>query len=55
MSRRRLKKIWKTTAHMLSQWSVLFSGDIRGSVDAVVKELELLARTPSLLLWPDPG
>ena len=47
-----MQKLWRMTARMMSQWSVLFSGDIKGNVELVAKELELLARAPPLLLWP---
>ena len=50
-----LQKIWRRKACMLSQWRVLFSEPTRGDVDRVVMELELLARAPPLLQWPDPG
>ena len=50
-----LQVIWRKTASNLSSWECLSSGCAKDKVTWAAKELEVKARSPPLLLWPDPG
>ena len=50
-----MQAIWRKTALNLSTWGCLTSGHIKGRLERCAAELELLARSPPLLTWPDPG
>ena len=50
-----LQAICRKTMSNLSTWECISSGCARDKLVWAVKELETKARSPPLLLWPDPG
>uniref|UniRef100_A0ACD6AF76 Uncharacterized protein n=1 Tax=Avena sativa TaxID=4498 RepID=A0ACD6AF76_AVESA len=50
-----LQVMWRKVATMLSQWTILFSGDAEKELSRVAGLMEQLAQKPLPLLWPDPG
>ena len=51
----RMQVLWRKIDATLDSWEVRCSGPVKGKVLYLVQKLEQLARSPPLLLWPDPG
>ena len=50
-----MQAIWRKTALNLSTWGCLTSGHIKGRLERCAAELELLARSPPLLVLAEVG
>jgi hypothetical protein len=50
-----MQVLWRKSAYMLAQWSVLLQGAEKEKLQTMVSTLEMLARAPPLLIWPEPG
>jgi hypothetical protein len=47
--------LWRKIAYNLAQWGILLKEEEKGNLMMMVNKLEILARMPPLLLWPEPG
>jgi hypothetical protein len=50
-----MQVVWRKSAYILAQWSILLSGSEKEKLNGVVANLESLVRAPPLLLWLEPG
>ena len=50
-----MQVLWRKTAATLDSWAIRCSDPVKGKVLIMVRKLEQMARSPPLLLWPDPG
>jgi hypothetical protein len=47
--------LWRKVVYNCAQWKILLKEEEKGSVIAMLDKLELLARLPPMLSWPEPG
>jgi hypothetical protein len=50
-----MQVVWRKSAYILAQWSILLSGSEKEKLNGVVANLESLVHAPPLLLWLEPG
>jgi hypothetical protein len=50
-----LQGLWRQVAYSCAQWKILLKEKERGKLNLFLSKLEMLARLPPLLSWPEPG
>jgi hypothetical protein len=49
-----LQGMWRQVVYICAQWKILLKGEGREELNFLLSKLEMLARLPPLLSWPEP-
>jgi hypothetical protein len=50
-----MQGMWRQVVYNCAHWKILLKEEGRGELNLLLSKLEMLARLPPLLSWPEPG